>query len=104
MRMCSAVTGRLRGRLGSPRIRSSVFQWSAGRTFGIQWAMPADRSLCAGRLGLGPNDPNCADRTRCQRYIELLATHGDAIPVEIWVASKMRESNEVPCEQFRGLK
>lgn len=64
----------------------------------------SDRSLCAGRLGLGPDDPVCADRTKCQRYHDLLAFHGDAIPVEIWVASKMRESNEVPCEQFRGLK
>ena len=40
----------------------------------------------------------------CQRYIDLLATHGDAIPVEIWSAYGMRESNAVPCEQFRELK
>jgi len=59
-----------------------------------------DRSLCAGRVGHGV----CVDRVICQRYIDLLATHGDAIPVEIWSAYGMRESNAVPCEQFRELK
>lgn len=30
--------------------------------------LPLDYTRCAGRIGLGPDDPICADRQNCARY------------------------------------
>lgn len=36
--------------------------------------LPDDVSRCAGRIGgLGPDDPVCARRDRCMRYLAMLA-------------------------------
>lgn len=50
--------------------------------------LPNDVSPCAGRFGLGPDDPICPRREQCARYQALLAwSHGRPIPVQIPVAT-----------------
>ena len=38
--------------------------------------LPRDLSRCAGRFGLGPDDPVCPRREQCARYVALLARDG----------------------------
>lgn len=39
--------------------------------------LPNDMSRCAGRFGLGPDDPVCERRDSCLRYIALLQQSRD---------------------------
>ena len=34
--------------------------------------LPLDIARCAGRFGLGPDDPVCERRSACQRYLAML--------------------------------
>ena len=47
-----------------------------------------DTSRCAGRFGLGPDDPVCDRRERCLRYLALLERSTETpVPIYVHVAT-----------------
>jgi hypothetical protein len=42
--------------------------------------LPLDISRCAGRFGLGPDDPVCPRRQQCARYLSMLGPDREQFP------------------------
>lgn len=42
--------------------------------------LPLDVSRCAGRFGLGPDDPVCPRREQCARYLAIIGPDRERFP------------------------
>jgi hypothetical protein len=42
--------------------------------------LPLSKSRCAGRFGLGPDDPVCPRRQQCARYLAMLGPDAEQFP------------------------